>query len=555
MDKVNLYITFGTIPALYAQINSFLDKTPSYVWVRSAGSYTPENKPDNLIYYHKFNCTDFDYLTNKYLDIVHKINEINLSQPNVKFSVFIDNNRLHFFLKPLIESGIYSHVENFILIPETIHPEDFFDIANENYFNDTKELWDSMIFDLENNKNIDEKLLVLNNYTPWFSTNNNVKCFVQHKHVYINLLNGKNIKYDNINLKEFDIEEKYLKLNTLQRNILFEIEYKALFNKNDKYLIIIGSYDFGDPLLSSYLYISLIEKLLDDLNSNYEVFYKPHPLYPTTNKPELEKFLYRHNIKILPSKMPLEIILWEYKNINVSGFASSINHLIDPSRTIAFFGKYSHLYFYRYLEKENKIKIKYYNIEISQYIAYALMVRYYKLHEMFNEKDESIRITNSHIDTIYGRLSIMDGMFNVTDEAFKVANTYINNIFERLSVIDKITDDTFRTTNSHIDTIYGRLIVMDGMFNVTDEAFRSANTHIFSIFERLNVMEGMFKVIDEAHINTNEHLNTIYNKITKIDDDINRINRIINLLLLPFKPILYIRRKIINRLRRNHVQK
>lgn len=36
-EVYNLYITFGTLPALYAQINLFYDLNPSYVWVRSGG--------------------------------------------------------------------------------------------------------------------------------------------------------------------------------------------------------------------------------------------------------------------------------------------------------------------------------------------------------------------------------------------------------------------------------------------------------------------------------------------------------------------------------------
>ena len=64
MNIYNLYITFGTIPCLYAQINLYYDNCPGYVWYRSGGHFNYNHKPalHNLKYHYKMIGNDNDYL-------------------------------------------------------------------------------------------------------------------------------------------------------------------------------------------------------------------------------------------------------------------------------------------------------------------------------------------------------------------------------------------------------------------------------------------------------------------------------------------------------------
>ena len=86
----NLYITFGTLPALYSQINVFLDKNPSYIWTRSGGTFISDKHfPNNLKFYKKFDgFNDVDFFDNQYKNIVEKINNIREENTNAHFNIF-----------------------------------------------------------------------------------------------------------------------------------------------------------------------------------------------------------------------------------------------------------------------------------------------------------------------------------------------------------------------------------------------------------------------------------------------------------------------------------
>ena len=372
-NKANLYIVFGGIPSLYAQINIFIDRTPSYVWVRRAGNFIPELGPDNLMYYHafKYGFTDFEYITDYYHDIVSKIIEIKKVNHDIKFTVYAEDTRVQFILKPLIEANIYDEIEKFIILSEGNITETFFDSVNFEYFQKTKNYWDKLVTVLKENQfNIDSELAALNNYSPWFSTNNNVEYLLPCNDLVRKKI-SRMINLPKMNLKELDIEIKYTMLSKAQKMIFFGKDTNTKFNENEKYLIIIGTYDFGSSLLTSKIYIAFIEKLLDDICNYNKIYYKPHPsLAAASKKTELEEYLFNHNIGTISPTLPIEILLWNYKNIDIAGFCSSINSLIDPIRTIAFFGDV--FSFSKLLYDDNKFNSKIYNIHLSQNIAGAL---------------------------------------------------------------------------------------------------------------------------------------------------------------------------------------
>ncbi len=111
--------------------------------------------------------------------------------------------------------------------------------------------------------------------------------------------------------------------------------------------------------------------------------YKAHPLSSINENPSLLKYFDERDIEVIPNKIPIELVLWEYKNIDVGGFSSSIVSLIDPKRVKFIFGQhlgYSELLF----DKDHSIPT--YNVLVSGNIAVHLLASHYNLENRINEK-------------------------------------------------------------------------------------------------------------------------------------------------------------------------
>ena len=69
--EYNVYLTFGTMPSLYSEMSVFLDKTPSFLFVRSAGNFDCSclDKLKHVAFYYKFTGGDLDYMTDQYKQV------------------------------------------------------------------------------------------------------------------------------------------------------------------------------------------------------------------------------------------------------------------------------------------------------------------------------------------------------------------------------------------------------------------------------------------------------------------------------------------------------
>lgn len=399
-NNVNLYIVFGTIPSLYAQINTFLDKTTSYVWLRQAGFFQPEANGENVVHYQKLHDYDMNFIRDDYYDIVKKIKEILRDNKNTKFTVYTDDVRVQFILKPLIEAGIYHKIDKYILLSEGSLTMTYLTSINASYENKMKAKWKYLVESIEQGINIDTELSKIDKYAPWFASLHNVVYFLPCKELIENIIKKSEHSFlKEIILKEYDVGKSYLKLNKENQQKFIPSNFNFEFKKNKKYLIINGTYDFGSSEITVSVYTGLINQLLIDINEEYILFFKPHPLFPIIKGSDLEKYLLDNNIEILPAKMPLEVILWLNQNIYITGFCSSINSLVDSDKTISFFG--DQIGFSKLLDNAGKFKAKKYQLEISQDIAAGLLKDYgnnKNAIENLNRKNEELLVNISEMN-------------------------------------------------------------------------------------------------------------------------------------------------------------
>lgn len=399
MDKTiyNIYITFGTLPALYAQMNVFLDNSDSYIWTRSGGTFIPEkNFPKNLKYYKKFDVFNDDvFFKEQFKEIKDKLCEIVFKNQNIKLNIFCDDSRIQFIWKIFTEINIEKNINKFIMISEGNITEYMSRFVNDDYFEEMSIQWNNIMKLLKNPYvSVQEKdacLADINKYSFYLSTLNNFEYLIPN----LNLLK-KNTQLNkfssNMHLSEINLFEMYKNLDVKIRecfinNALTDLEIKkTIQNINNKILIINGTYNFVNDEISSFIYSNLINRVIDDYKKDYIIFYKAHPLYPVERNPEFLQFLQKNKVIILSEKFPIEIALWEYNHIKIGGFCSTIYSLIPKEQVAFFFGDLNG--FAKYIFKDNFYN--YYNIHLSQDVASLSLKYYYKWNDYFKNLDNSI---------------------------------------------------------------------------------------------------------------------------------------------------------------------
>ncbi len=126
-----------------------------------------------------------------------------------------------------------------------------------------------------------------------------------------------------------DKKQKFLKICNLIKED-FDAEY---FNKEGEYLIITGTNPFGGNFTDAE-YAELLKKIIADY-SDYNILYKPHPsaLAPGDGMPLTKQVLDENGIKIMPGRLPMEVITWVYSDVKLGGFDSSLFMAVPQGNT------------------------------------------------------------------------------------------------------------------------------------------------------------------------------------------------------------------------------
>lgn len=132
-------------------------------------------------------------------------------------------------------------------------------------------------------------------------------------------------------------KEKFLKICNLEKET-FDTEY---FNKEGEYLIITGTNPFGGSF-SDAEYADILQRIIDDY-AGYNILYKPHPsaIEPGSNMPLTSRVLEDNNVKIMPGRLPMEVITWVYPTVKLGGFDSSLYMAVPQGNTEFFIAESS----------------------------------------------------------------------------------------------------------------------------------------------------------------------------------------------------------------------
>ena len=389
----NVYLTFGTIPSLYAQMNAYIDSNPSVIFARSDGYFDKSKNPDNLIQYHKFVGYDNDFLNNDYQLVVDALHDIKSKNKNARFVVYIDDSRVQFLLKPFLLANCYEDIDKIVMISEGNITEYMFSDIKSGDYDYQKQRWKILIDKIQNqDEDSNQALAVISNYCYYLSTlGKNVLLLP-----YSNLLENKNVPVKYREKMHFEMLDLYTMFNSVDGNLFLGKEARS-FHFKDNSIVIIGTYNFYDSSFSKFLYENLINQVLMDY-SDYNFYFKAHPLYPVSDNPLFEDFLTSRNIEVIPEKLPLEILLYKNKNVFIGGFCSSIHSLIPLNRIKFVFGEF--IGFSRLLKKNHLLDVKAYNLEVSQKFASELTRIYFEREKLVGALNEQLNILNNKVDDL-----------------------------------------------------------------------------------------------------------------------------------------------------------
>lgn len=141
-------------------------------------------------------------------------------------------------------------------------------------------------------------------------------------------------------------DEMYAKLSDEQKTEFLKIvnfdkdDFDArYFDREGEYLIITGTNPFTGSLKDSE-FAEILKRIIKDY-SGYNILYKPHPsaLAPDGNSPLTDAVLKENNIKLLPGRLPMEVISWVYSDVKLGGFDSSLFMAVPQGNTEFFIAR------------------------------------------------------------------------------------------------------------------------------------------------------------------------------------------------------------------------
>ena len=152
------------------------------------------------------------------------------------------------------------------------------------------------------------------------------------------------VEFDKINMPKMDPVAMYKALTDEQRESFLQL---VKFNKADfdetyfaeegDYLIITGTSYVRGGSLTDEQFFDIIDRIISD-NPDRKLLFKPHPaqIPSEINYPEIYAYFAEKNIKILPGRLPMEVISWVYSDVAIGGFDSSL-FMAVPQNNVKFF--------------------------------------------------------------------------------------------------------------------------------------------------------------------------------------------------------------------------
>lgn len=145
---------------------------------------------------------------------------------------------------------------------------------------------------------------------------------------------------DKAHMPKMEPDVMYEALSNEQKNEFLKIvnfdkdEFdKNYFDKDGDYLIVTGTNPFSGSFTDE-AFADILNRIGNEY-SDYNILYKPHPsaVTPPSDFVKVNEWLIENNVKILPGRLPMEVISWVYSDVAMGGFDSSLFMSVPQGNT------------------------------------------------------------------------------------------------------------------------------------------------------------------------------------------------------------------------------
>ncbi|MEF2968146.1 S-layer homology domain-containing protein [Paenibacillus sp. M1] len=334
--EVNIYITLGTLPTLYAGLNTFLNESESYMWYSRKDTFNKEYLP-NWVEMVSFEEGYGDVMLENFNNLINRIYALDDS---TIFNLYTDDLRVHLIIQLFANNNI--PIENYqvhLLSDGTATYSYFSNLFGKegsytNWLNQAKEY--SSEFDRAYNgqkyKNTTSSTMPM--YQGMYSAaqQENVDYWLQYPEYLktndLSVAKEKN-KMHLIKKSPLDIYNS-LSSDTkadFAKAVGIEVDkFKQFFNKSAKPELIISGTSLDGEKGN---FEQVINSINNDFSETYDIYFKPHPVWDPNTKKELKElkrkeFLDDLNIQVLPAQLPMESLLWIFPDVKIGGYSSSL---------------------------------------------------------------------------------------------------------------------------------------------------------------------------------------------------------------------------------------
>lgn len=327
------YVTFGTIPTLYAGLQALSHDKPSFFAYERQNTFDPEMFPSHItLSVANGRPNEVQEVMRDYMK--KKIVEVRDREPNAIFGLYVDDLRCRIGYDWFVGQGIDSSRVKVTLLSDGTGTYN-----NFNKIDDAK--WDKLKNEIETldwngSKNNDTRVLPEFESWDWafhLSTRPNYRLLMQDFSLLEPLTENIRTKMSDMKVVSTTPFDMLDNLSAARQETFYKMagfdkaKFSAMFDKSPKKnLVIIGTN--GDTKQRSY-----VEQIYNEYSGEYDVFFKPHPSDVTCGDYETA-FV---GLKLFPGQMPFEIFVWSLiDKIDLIGGYESTVYLTVPIAKVGF---------------------------------------------------------------------------------------------------------------------------------------------------------------------------------------------------------------------------
>ena len=346
----NFYVTFGTLPTLYAGLYLLSADKPSWVFYGRSQTFDPAAFPACATVLRAAdpaaNATDAD-IDRVAADLRRRIREIDNSDPTATFGLYVDDLRCRIGYDWFVAQGIDpSRVKVSLLSDGTATYNNFYD-----YFGDpatARENWERYAAEVEaldwdhGGRFPASRAGMADLDSPtWayaLATRPGYRLVLQDEAL---LVPREGFLAEKIAQMETESVQPYAMLSALPQSARQQFyrmagfdydRFAALFDRSDKKnLVVIGT--SHSSAASEQTQRDYVARIVERYGAGYDIFFKPHPADTSSRSYETDF----PGLTLLPGQMPFEIFVWSLldKVDAIGGYPSTV-YLTVPVDKVRF---------------------------------------------------------------------------------------------------------------------------------------------------------------------------------------------------------------------------